>query len=448
MNVATTFAASFLGLQSYEWWVIAIGALVCISSGLVGCFLILRKMALMGDAISHSVLPGIAMAAWLTGSLSSFPAILGATIVGLLTPILIDVLRSTGRIHEDASLGLVFTMLFSLGVVMIANMGNIHLDLECVLFGEIATTPFDRWIVNGIDMGPRAFWTIGTVLLLDVGFLLLFYKELKVATFDPILAASMGLRPRLLHYMLLGMVALTTIAAFESVGAILVVAMLIAPGAAAYLLTDRLAVMLALSAVIGALCAGLGYAMALGMGGKVSVAGSMSTMAGLLFTGAFLFSPRYGLVNQAWKRIKLSQRLRREHILSTLYRWEEDGGVWMEQAKMSELLQLSVRKLRRPGQSLMQRGWLLWEDGKMRLTRTGRKRGMELVRAHRLWEAYLENKLGYPPDHVHRDADEMEHFLSPELQRQLELSLDSPTTDPHGKSIPSSSSSNDPSYNL
>ncbi|TNE48650.1 MAG: iron ABC transporter [Deltaproteobacteria bacterium] len=437
MNGATlSIASSFLGLQSYEWWVIAIGALVCISSGILGCFLILRKMALMGDAISHSVLPGIAVAAWLTGSLSSFPAILGATVVGLLTPMLIDVLRSTGRIHEDASLGLVFTILFSAGVVMIANMGNIHLDLDCVLFGEIATTPFDRWIVSGVDLGPRAFWSLGAVLLLDIGFVVLFYKELKVSTFDPILAASMGLRPRVLHYMLLGMVALTTIAAFESVGAILVVAMLIAPGAAAYLLTDRLAIMLLLSALIGVLCAGLGYGMALAMGGKVSVAGTMSTTAGLLFAGAFLFSPRYGLVSQAWKRVQLSRRLRREHILSTLYRWEEDGGEWMEQSKMCELLQLSLRALRRSGQTLMQKGWLLWEDGRMHLTKTGRKRGQELVRAHRLWEAYLEDKLNYPPDHVHRDADEMEHFLSPELQRQLELSLDSPATDPHGKPIP------------
>ncbi len=436
MRLILPFAASFLGLQSYEWWVVAIGVLVCVSAALVGCFLILRKMALMGDAISHSVLPGIAVAAWLTGSLNSWAAFIGASIVGLLTPVFIDLLKSSGRIHEDASLGLVFTVLFSVGVIMIANMGNIHLDLDCVLYGEIATTPFDRWVVGGVDLGPRPFWTLGVVLLLNISFIAVFYKELKIATFDPALAASMGMRPKLIHSMLLGMVALTTIAAFESVGAIIVVAMLIAPGAAAYLLTDRLSLMLLIAAIVGALCALLGYGMALGLGGKVSISGSMAAMAGILFASVFLFSPRYGVLIQAWKRVKLTQRLQQEHILATLYRHEEKGSSWLAQGELCDTLQLSLKQLHTAGQNLLRQGLLLWEGESLRLTPTGSDRGSELVRAHRLWETYLERKFGLPPDHLHRSADEMEHFLSPAMQEELAHSLDQPEVDPHGTPIP------------
>lgn len=432
-----SMAVTFLGLKHYEWWIVGIGMLVCVSAALMGCFLILRKMALMGDAISHAVLPGIAVATWLTGSLSSWSTLLGATLVGILTPVLIDGLKSTGRIQEDASLGLVFTILFALGVVMIANMGNVHLDVDCVLFGEIATTPFDRWVWRGMDLGPRSFWILGVVLLLDVGFLLLFYKELKISTFDPILAASMGMRPQLVHYALLGMVALTTIAAFESVGAILVVAMLIAPGAAAYLLTDRLGVMLGLSAVIGMLCAGLGYAMALGLGGKVSISGSIATMAGILFVMVFLFSPRYGLILQIWRRLRLSQRLQGEHVLAALYRQDESGQPWISQYELCERLQMSRYRLRWLGQSLMNQGLLLWEEERLRLTPTGIKQGAEVVRAHRLWETYLEKKVGLPLDHLHRSADDMEHFIPPDLQEELLHSLQHPTVDPHGSPIPS-----------
>ncbi len=197
----TLLASTFLGFHSYELWIMAIGILVCSSCGLIGCFLILRRLSLLGDAISHSVLPGIVIAVLITGSLNSLFIFIGAGAIGLLTPLLIDALQSSGRVHEDASVGAVFTILFAIGVIMVTNMGNIHLDTECILYGEIATTPFDLWTVSGIDMGPQPFWVLSTVFLINIAFVGLFYKELKLTSFDEALARSMGFRPRHKHIM-------------------------------------------------------------------------------------------------------------------------------------------------------------------------------------------------------------------------------------------------------
>ena len=430
-------AWSFLGFQDFEIWIVIIGALACSSAGLIGCFLILRRMALMGDAISHAVLPGIVIAVMITGEISSWPVLFGAGLVGVLTPYLVDSLKSTGRVYEDASIGIVFTMLFSLGVILIANMGNVHLDVECVLYGEIATAPFDTWILaSGQKLGPRAVWILGGVFLLNVAFIVLFFKELKVCTFDPGLAEAMGLHPKRIHYMLLGMVALTTVAAFESVGSIIVVAMLIAPGAAAYLLTDRLGVMLLLSVGVGVLCSVLGFTMASQMGGKISIAGSMATVAGLLFGVAFLFSPRYGVLVRFWRRFRLRRRLIREHILGDLYRALEKGQDWLSENTLFGQREDDAGLQRKVANKLLHKGMILWESGKLRLTPSGQAEAGSLVRAHRLWELYLEQNLGIPADHVHRSADDIEHFLSPEIQAEIEKKLQYPDTDPHGKPIP------------
>lgn len=434
--MSTLFASGLFGIRGYELWIMLIGSLVCVSAGVIGCFLILRKMSLMGDAISHAVLPGIAVGAMISGEVTSWPVMLGAVIVGVLTPFLIDLLRQSGRIQEDASLGIVFTVLFSIGAIMISRMNNVHLDLDCVLFGEIATAHLDQVIIGGQPYGPRAVWVLSVVLIVDLLFVALFFKELKLMTFDEGLAEAMGIRPRVIHYMLLGLVAMTTIAAFESVGAIIVVGMLIVPGAVAYLLTDRLGVMLALAGLVGVGCAVGGYVLSVAVGGQVSIAGSMATASGLLFALAFLFSPRYGVAVRAWRRMKLSQRLSSEHLLMTLYRAHEAEEPWVTQETLFAHSLAHGPISEAAARRLMREGMLLWERRQMRLTPTGMKAAGKLVRAHRLWEAFVERELGLPPDHVHRSADDIEHFLHPELQEQLSHALEHPEEDPHGKPIP------------
>lgn len=275
--------------------IILSGALVGAACALVGSFLVLRKMALLGDAVSHAVLPGIVIAFLVTGSRSTLPMLLGAGALGLATVLLVELFNRSRRLREDASIGVVFPALFSIGVILISRYASqVDLDLDCVLYGEIAYVPLDVLVLAGKVLGPRALWVNGALLLVDLLFVLLLYKELKLSTFDAGLAAALGFSPALLHYLLMGAVSVTVVGAFESVGAILVVAMLVVPPAAAYLLTERLSRMLALAAAFGALSAVAGYGLARWW--DCSIAGAMALTAGLVFLVAFLFSPTHGLI--------------------------------------------------------------------------------------------------------------------------------------------------------
>ncbi|MBI2343413.1 MAG: metal ABC transporter permease [Deltaproteobacteria bacterium] len=277
--------------------IIGTGGLVAASCGLLGSFLILRRMSMLGDAISHAVLPGIALAFLLTQSRHPIPMLFGASTLGLVTAFCTEFLHRTGRLASDAAIGVTFTWLFAVGVIVISLFaGQIDLDQECVLYGEIAYVPWDTWIVGGRSLGPRALWIMGGVFCCDLAFVFLCYKELKVTTFDPDLARTLGISTRTFHYLLMGAVSMTTVAAFELVGAILVVAMLIAPGATAYLLTDRLGWLLLWSVAIGILSAAGGYGLAMMI--DASIAGAMATVAGGFFVLALLGAPHHGIISR------------------------------------------------------------------------------------------------------------------------------------------------------
>lgn len=282
-------------------WIILTGVLAAASCALVGTFLVLRKMSLMGDAISHAVLPGIAIAFLLTASRNTFPMLIGAGIFGVLTVYLTEELSKKGRIFHDASMGIVFTTLFAVGVIIISLFaGNVDLDQECILYGEIAYVPWDLWILDsGTNMGPRPVWILGLVLMINIGFISFMYKELKTYSFSPQLAATLGLPVGLIHYGLMGSVSITTIASFESVGAILVVALLIVPPATAYLLTDRLHRLLLLAVLFGITSAVGGYYFALWI--NSSIAGAIAVVTGMQFALVFLLAPKYGLLAKKWR---------------------------------------------------------------------------------------------------------------------------------------------------
>ena len=278
------------------FWIILTGSLVAVTSGLLGCYLILRKMAMVGDAISHSVLPGIVIAYLISGSRDSTVMLIAASITGVFTTFMIEFLNKQGKLQSDAAIGVTFTWLFAIGVILIsAYAGKIDLDQDCVLYGEIAYVPLDNWITGaGVNMGPQAVYTIGFVLILVLLFIILGYKELFLTTFDPAFAAAVGMSVTLWHYLLMTMVSITTVASFELVGAILVIAFLIAPPATAYLLTDNFKKMLYITIVMGILTSILGYYLAVYLNGSIS--GAMSVVSGILFALAFLFSPKEGIV--------------------------------------------------------------------------------------------------------------------------------------------------------
>ncbi len=274
-------------------WIILTGSLVAVTSGLLGCFLILRKMAMVGDAISHAVLPGIAIAFLVSGSRGSVPMLTGAALFGMLCTVMIELFTKKARVQEDASIGISFTWLFAIGVILITYFADqVDLDQECVLYGEIAFIVFETYA--GI---PLAVWTLSALFVAILLFVTIGYKGLFLTTFDPAYAASLGISVATWHYLLMGAVSVTTVFTFESVGAILVVAFLIVPGATAYLLTRQLKTMLFLAGVSGIIASVAGYYLAVWW--NVSISGSMVVVLGVLFAIAFVFSL---VSNKAQKR--------------------------------------------------------------------------------------------------------------------------------------------------
>lgn len=272
-----------------------IASLVAIACAILGTFLVLRKMAMISDAISHSILPGLVIGFFITQDLNSPLLILLAALTGIITVVLVERIQKTGLVKEDTAIGLVFPALFSIGVILIAkNANDIHLDVDAVLLGELAFAPFDRLIIAGTDIGPKSLWVIGTILAITIGLLIAFFKELKISTFDAGLAASLGFSPALIHYGLMTMASITTVGAFDAVGAILVVALMIAPAASAYLLTTDLKKMLGLAIAFGVFSAISGYWLAHWL--DASIAGSITTMLGILFLIIYLFAPSKGLI--------------------------------------------------------------------------------------------------------------------------------------------------------
>jgi manganese/zinc/iron transport system permease protein len=281
-----------------DFYIILTASLVATTCALLGCFLVLRKMAMVGDAISHAVLPGIVLAFLFSGSRDSLTMLIGAGVIGILTTFLIEFFHKKARLQADASIGVTFTWLFAVGVVLISLFaGKVDLDQDCVLYGEIAYVPLDVIIGgDGTVWGPKAPMVMGLVLVIIVVFIIISYKELFLTTFDPAYASAIGISTTLWHYLLMSAVSMTTVASFESVGAILVVALLIAPAATAYLLTDNFKHMLIIAAAVGIIASVAGYYIAVLADG--SIAGAIAMMCGVAFGLALVFSPRHGILSK------------------------------------------------------------------------------------------------------------------------------------------------------
>lgn len=290
--------------MTYTLWIILTASLVGLSCGMIGVFLILRKMAMMADAISHTVLLGIVTVFLITRELTGPPMLIGAILAGVLTALLVQWLHSLG-VQQHASMGIVFTTLFAIGVILIStSIGNAHLDVQHALMGEITFIPWDKITLPVIGEIPRTTALLGFVFVIVLFFIVAFYKEWKITTFDPALAASLGIPVMFLHYLFMSLVSVTTVASFDAVGAIMVVAMLITPAASAYLWTDRLLVMLILSGTFGVISAICGYYIAAWI--DTSISGSMAFATGILFLISFIFSPKHGLISKFVKPVRVS----------------------------------------------------------------------------------------------------------------------------------------------
>lgn len=273
-----------------------IAVIVALACAIPGTFLVLRQMAMISDAISHSILPGIVIGFLITQNISSPILIFFAALTGVLTVVVVESITKTKLVKEDTAIGLVFPAFFSIGVLIIsAELGNIHIDTDAVLVGELAYAPLDRLIIMDTDIGPVSLWVMLGILALTLFLLTLFYKELKISTFDAELAASLGFTPIVIHYFLMSITSLTTVGAFNAVGAILVVALIVVPPASAYLLTNDLNKMLIYSSLIAVLSGIGGYWIA--HFANSSISGSIASLLGLIFLFVFLFAPDNGLIS-------------------------------------------------------------------------------------------------------------------------------------------------------
>ncbi|MBN1516752.1 metal ABC transporter permease [Candidatus Sumerlaeota bacterium] len=371
-------------IQYDEWRalldVVLIASVVTVACALPGTFLVLRKMALMSDAISHSVLFGIVIAfvvmtqIGMGDALGSPLLIIGAAAAGLLTVALTELIITTRRLKEDAAIGLVFPFLFSIAVIIISRQfKNVHIDADAVLLGSLEYSALDSMQFFGLTLRPKALYIMSGILALNVILIALFYKELKIVSFDAGLAATLGFSPALVHYGLMTMVSVTCVGAFDAVGSILVVALMIAPPATAYLLTDRLSRMLLLSAAAGLLAAWTGIPLAFFF--DFSYAGSIATMSGVIFLHALMMAPDRGLLAQ-WA-VRRAQRFEFPAQMLAVHLFHHEGRPDQEAESslrhLREHFKFGEDRVRQVVSHALRKGYIQREHDRLRLTNLGRE---------------------------------------------------------------------------
>jgi len=408
---------------------VLVGAtLLGVVGGVLGCFALLRRQSLLGDALSHAALPGVCLAFLLTGTKDPLPLALGALVAGVAgSLIILGIVRWT-RIKEDASIGIVLSVFFGLGIVLLTYIqrlpGGNQSGLDRYLFGQAATL-----MERDLTVMAALAGVVGLTLAL-------FYKELSLVTFDRAFAASLGLPVRALEVTLTVLLVLVVVVGLQTVGVVLIVATLVTPAAAARQWTDRLGVMLLLAGLIGG---GSGAAGALASAGVAHLpTGPMIVLvASAVLVVSLLFAPRRGLVQARLRELRVARRIRRENLLTDLYRLEEDGVYdFVSLPHLMGLRGRPARRLAAKARRMAAAGLLERRGDGLRLTEAGRDAAAGVVRKHRLWELYLTHRLELPRDHVHRDAEAMEHALTDADVDRLEEALGYPEEDPHGRPIP------------
>jgi manganese/zinc/iron transport system permease protein len=403
-----------LTLRDYNTRVVVLGTtLLGIAAGVIGTFAYLRKRAMLGDALSHATLPGIALAFILMQQKHLAGLLLGATITGALGVAAVIGMRKVPRIKEDAAIGIVLSVFFGVGMVLLSliqqmNTGQ-EAGLQAFIYGQAAA------------MLSRDAVLIGIATVVVLGGCALFFKEFRLVCFDQGYAAAHGRPVWLIDFIMMGLVVLTTIVALQAVGLILVVALLIIPAAAARFWTDRLLVMVAIAAVLGAISGWLGSTIS-AQSPRLPTGAIIVLCVGVLFFLSMFFSPHRGLVANTVRRWSLRRRVRRQHLLRALAEFEEilGGGAGASRAWLLSRRTWSERGLEHLVAGARRRGLVSETADGVLLTESGRREARRVLRNHRLWEMYLIKYADIAPSHVDRDADEIEHVLPEQLVRELE----------------------------
>jgi manganese/zinc/iron transport system permease protein len=406
--------------------------LLGICCGLLGSFIVVRKMALVGDTLSHAVLPGVAAGFLWNMAKDPLAIFVGATAAGLLGTMAVRWVRETTPLKEDTALGLVLASFFAVGICLLTMIQRLPTGnksgLDKFLFGQAAA------------LGADDIRLMAVVTALVVVAVVALYKEFLVTSFDAGFASVSGLPVRVIHYGLMLLLAFAIVIALQAVGVVLVSAMLITPAAAAYLLTDRLGRMLWLAGLFGVLAGALGSFLSF-LGPTLPTGPFMVLGASAVFGLAFFFGPRHGVVSRWWRHRSRARRVQRENTLKAIYQVLESREFAGEGVSLHELARRrreTVAEAARQAAELRRHGLATLDapGQQLFLTPAGWQMACAIVRNHRLWELYLTNAAHIAADHVHDDAEKIEHVLGEETVRELERRLAYATRDPHGRNIP------------
>lgn len=418
----------------------AIGSLLLgLNCGLLGTFIVVRRMALMGDTLSHAVLPGVALGFMWNFTKDPLAIFTGATVAGLLGVVLVSLIRKTTHLKEDVAMGMVLAGFYGLGICLMTfiqgqNTGNFA-GLDKFLFGQAAA----------LSEGDIRLMVI--VTLLTVTTLILFYKELLVFSFDRSFARVLGIPIEWVDFVFMLLLAFAIVISLQAVGVVLVSAMLIIPAATAYLLTGRLFRMILIAGGIGML-GGFTGAFFSFLGNNLPTGPFMVLTSAFIFTLAYVFAPGKGVLYR-WQLLRRRRSVAEtENLLKYIYRVLEAGDFSKAEFRVSDLvdcLNEPLETVMKRCERLVKEGHLVWESGNagleeqeylLRLTSSGMRLATSVVRRHRLWEVYLTESARYAEDHVHDDAERVEHVLSEATLARLEERLGYPHEDPHGRKIP------------
>ena len=406
--------------QEWAFRALLASTMVGLMCGVLGCFIVLRNMSMIGDALSHAILPGVVFAFMLVGY-SALGFFVGAVLAGLFAAVAITWIQRNVKTKNDAAIGIIFTAMFSVGVMGISKISKndgVHLDLKDFLFGNSLG-------VSNQDLILTAVITVYVLLSIVV-----FYRYLFVTTFQPVIAETMGISVSTIHYFLMLLLSFAVVASLQTVGVILVVAMLITPASTALLLTSRLPRVLALSGLVGFLSALLGLVISIIY--DTTPGPAMAITATVFYFAAALFSPSKGLIFRWLQKRKLKLRIQKEDILKQAFRLQERGKLTTEE--LDKHLGFSKSTLQTHLRDLRQKE--LFAKKELLLTREGKEEAKRLVRAHRLWESYLVTQMGLTEEQIHEDAEKYEHLLTEEILDEVDAQLGFPATDPHGSPIP------------
>lgn len=408
--------------EAYAQRALLASLMVGLACGLLGCLIVLQNMSLIGDALSHSILPGVVVGYVVAGH-SLVAIFTGSVVAGMVSAVLITLLQRHAHARSDASIGIVFSFMFSVGVIGISwltRQEGVHLDMKDFLFGNV------------LGVSTDDLWLSALILVFVAGCLVLFYRFFFLAAFHSTLARTMGIRVGLLHYFLMLLLSFTVVAALQSVGVILVVAMLVIPASTALLLSRRLPHMLAWSAFFGSLSTGGGLLVALLLNWPPGPA--MTVLAFVLYLTVILLARRRGYLPQLLRSLARHRRVQQEDVLKATARLMEEGRFGPE--ALAEKTGLTTGRIQHSLRALVRRGYLQQTEGSYALTPHGLQHAYALIRAHRLWETYMVEVMGMAPDQIHEEAERREHNLDEGLLQALNDRLGNPLQDPHGSWIP------------